>query len=256
MNSDHLFDQLRSGDLRALSRAITLVENQRPGAKELLERISENTYSVPILGFTGPPGVGKSTLINAFVTHLRTLENRVAVVSVDPSSPLGGGAILGDRLRMNQHASDPDVFIRSIAARGHLGGLSPNISDIVSVLQAAAWDLILLETVGTGQSEVEIIGVADVCLVVSCPGMGDEIQAMKSGILDISDVLVVNKADLPESEKTVRSLQGMLKLREQSRQNVPVVETVATEGRGISELAKAVEGVRVKTSDSKGGHSK
>ncbi len=236
-----LFERLTGGDLRALSQSITMVENQRPGSEKLLSQVSKTDRPVPVIGFTGPPGVGKSTLIDAFIANRRKVGTRVAVVSVDPSSPLGGGAILGDRLRMNRHASDPDVYIRSIAARGHLGGLSSHITEIVAVIKAAGWDLILLETVGTGQSEVEVTGIADVCVVVSCPGMGDEIQAMKSGILDIADVLVVNKSDLPESEKTVRALQGMLKLREAGRQGIPVVQLVATEGQGVPELADAIE---------------
>lgn len=171
----------------------------------------------------------------------------MAVVSVDPSSPLNGGAILGDRLRMNRHVADPDVYIRSVAARGHLGGLSRNIDAIVGVIRAAGWDYILLETVGTGQSEVEVTDIADVCVVVSCPGMGDEIQAMKAGILDVADILVVNKSDLPDAARTTRSLRGMLKLRVQDRQSVPVIELSATREQGISELAividQAIDGV-------------
>jgi LAO/AO transport system kinase len=240
-NTDSLANCLVNGDLRALSRAITKVENQLTGATALIEQISNSKQSAPVVGITGPPGVGKSTLISAYVAHHREQGLRVAVVSVDPSSPLSGGAILGDRLRMDRHAADPGVFIRSIAARGHLGGLSRNITDIVRVIQASGWDLIVLETVGTGQSEVEVVSVADICIVVSCPGMGDEIQAMKSGVLDIADVLVVNKADLPDADRTARALQGMLKLREESRQSVPVIETVATEGKGIAELAKVVD---------------
>ena len=237
---DGLATRLLSGDPRALARAITLVENERSGAAELLERLRGERKGALVIGFTGAPGVGKSTLISAYIGHLRDLGQRVAVLSIDPSSPLTGGAILGDRLRMGKHVSDPGVFIRSAAARGHLGGLSRNSAAIVRLLDAAGWDVVILETVGTGQSEVEVAEIADVCVVVTCPGMGDEIQAMKSGVLDIADILVVNKADLPDASRSTRALRGMLKLREASRQAVPVIELIATEGKGITELADAV----------------
>lgn len=235
-----LSQRLLAGELRALSRAITLVENDGPGAADLLASLPAGRAKGVVIGITGAPGVGKSTLISAYITHLRESGNRVAVVSVDPSSPLSGGAILGDRLRMGRHITDPDVFIRSAATRGHLGGLNRNIAAIVRVLREAAWDHVILETVGAGQSEVEVAQVADVCVVVTCPGLGDEIQAMKSGILDIADVLVVNKSDLPDASRTTRALRGMLKLREESRQAVPVIDLVATEARGIGDLADAV----------------
>lgn len=236
-----LAERLLAGDLPALSRAVTMVENDRPGSAQLLAGIRDHGGGAAVIGFTGAPGVGKSTLISAYITHLRNEGRRVAVVSVDPSSPLSGGAILGDRLRMGKHATDPGVFIRSTAARGHLGGLSRNIRKIVAVIDASGWDVIILETVGTGQSEIEVAGIADVCMVVVSPGMGDEVQAMKSGVLDIADLLVVNKADLPESSRTARELRSMLKLREESRQSIPVIEIVATEGRGVAEMAEAIE---------------
>lgn len=235
-----LAERLLSGDLRAVSRAITLVENERPGWAELLERLRGERKGALVVGITGAPGVGKSTLISAYIGQLRDNGQRVAVLSIDPSSPLSGGAILGDRLRMGKHVNDPGVFIRSAAARGHLGGLSRNTAAIVRLLDAAGWDVVILETVGTGQSEVEVADIADVCVVITCPGMGDEIQAMKSGVLDIADILVVNKADLPDASRTTRALRGMLKLREASRQGVPVIELVATEAKGIAELADAV----------------
>jgi LAO/AO transport system kinase len=239
--SSGLLDRLEAGDVAAMSRAITVVENGKQGSAELMAGLAGRKRLARIVGFTGAPGVGKSTLISAYISELRSGGQRVAVVSIDPSSPLSGGAILGDRLRMDKHISDPGVYIRSGAARGHLGGLSRNIQNIVRVIDVAGWDVIILETVGTGQSEVEVAGIADVCVLVTCPGMGDEIQAMKSGVLDIADILVVNKSDQPDAGQTTRALRGMLQLREESRQAVPVIETVATEGTGMADLALAVD---------------
>lgn len=236
-----LIARLTAGDPRAIARAISAVENGVSGAEEWLNEVRRDSRRARVIGFTGAPGVGKSTLINACITNLRESGRRVAVVSIDPSSPLSGGAILGDRVRMSRHIDDAGVFIRSGAARGHLGGLSRNIRDIVDVIDAAGWEVVILETVGTGQSEVEIADIADVCVVVSCPGLGDEIQAMKAGVLDIADVLVVNKADLEGAAHTAGALRSMLKLRDTHRQSVPVVETVATDGRGIDKLLDAAE---------------
>jgi LAO/AO transport system kinase len=236
-----LADRLMAGDVQALSRAITLVENGRPEAKPLLQQLKRADARVPVVGFTGAPGVGKSTLISAYIGHLRNVGQRVAVVSIDPSSPLSGGAILGDRLRMHRHIGDSGVFIRSSAARGHLGGLNRNIANIVRVIEAAGWDRIILETVGTGQSEIEVTQIADVCVVVLSPGMGDDVQAMKSGVLEIADVLVVNKADLPDASRTARDLRAMLRLRETQRQSIPVIEVVATEGQWVAEMGNAIE---------------
>jgi LAO/AO transport system kinase len=239
--SDSLVDRLRAGEVAALARAITLIENMQPGSAELLEVVDSQERNALVVGFTGAPGVGKSTLISACIAELRSTGRRVAVVSIDPSSPLSGGAILGDRLRMERHITDPGVFIRSGAARGHLGGLSQNIRGIVRVIDAACWDVIILETVGTGQSEIEVAEVADVCVVVTCPGLGDEIQAMKSGVLDIADILVVNKADLPDASQTTRALRAMLRLRAAERQSVPVLELTATQGVGVTELVGAID---------------
>jgi len=234
-------DRLLAGDIAALARAITLVENAEVASGSPIGELDSRSREALVVGFTGAPGVGKSTLISAYVSELRSTGRRVAVVGIDPSSPLSGGAILGDRLRMDKHISDPGVFIRSLAARGHLGGLCRNIERIVSVIDATGWDVIILETVGTGQSEVEVAGIADVSVVVTCPGMGDEVQAMKSGVLDIADILVVNKSDLPDASRATRALSGMLKLREESRQSVPVIEVSATQGEGVGELARAVD---------------
>lgn len=236
-----LTERLLAGDIRALSRAITIVENDHPRADELLESLQDSGRGATVVGFTGAPGVGKSTLISAYISHLRGQGRRVAVVSVDPSSPFSGGAILGDRLRMGEHVLDPDVYIRSGSSRGHLGGLCRNIEHIVQVIDATGWDVIVLETVGTGQSEIEMADIADVNVVMNSPGMGDDIQAMKSGVLEIADILVVNKADMPNASRTTRQLRSMLKLREASRQSVPVFEVVATEGKGIAQMAQGID---------------
>lgn len=236
-----LLESLNAGDRRALARAITVLENDLPAAAALRNSLRKEPMKALRVGFTGAPGVGKSSLISAYVRQLRGAGSSVAVVSVDPSSPLGGGAILGDRLRMGEHVNDSGVFIRSVAARGHLGGLSRSIGDTVRAVDLCGFDVIILETVGTGQSEVEVAGFVDVCIVVTCPGMGDEIQAMKAGVLDIADVLVVNKADQPDAARTTGALKAMLKLRAAERRDVPVIETVATEGSGIDSLARAIE---------------
>ena len=191
------------------------------------------------IGFTGPPGAGKSTLIDAYIAALRTRGHSVAVAAVDPSSPISGGAVLGDRMRMRRHAEDPGVFIRSVASHGHLGGLSESIHRIVDAMDAAGRDFIIIETVGAGQSEVEVVEIADICVVVNAPNMGDEVQAMKAGILEIADVLVVNKADLPLAQRTTKQLTNMLELRRQNR-DVPVLETVALTETGIDALHDAI----------------
>lgn len=232
--------KVRCGDLLGISRAVTLIENGWPGTEKFLDLLGPERQAVPVIGFTGPPGAGKSTLISAYIRLLRELGQSVAVVSVDPSSPASGGAILGDRLRMHEHHADPRVFIRSVAARGHLGGLCRNIRGIVRILRAATWDSIILETVGTGQSEIEVSRVADVAVVLSTPGFGDDVQAMKAGVLEIADVLVVNKADLPGAQRAIHALESMLQLRPAGRERVPLVLTTATNGAGIAELRAAI----------------
>lgn len=244
-------EAVMAGDVGALARAITLIESGNDdgngNATRLLEelrQLSSNRLSSSdaiVVGITGPPGVGKSTLINAYIRELRNQDNRVAVVSVDPSSPISGGAILGDRLRMCEHIADSGVYIRSIASRGCFGGLCESIRSIAELIKAAGWDYVVLETVGAGQSEVEVAAVADVCVVVNAPGLGDDIQAMKAGILEVADILVVNKSDSPLASQSVRYLQAMLKLREPARQSVPVIQTTATDGKGLAELRLAVE---------------
>jgi LAO/AO transport system kinase len=236
-----LWPRLLDGDVRALARTITLIDNAQAESVLPLQELRTTSRRAPVIGFTGAPGAGKSTLINAYISACRKTGRSVAVVSVDPSSPVSGGAILGDRLRMAEHIGDDGVYIRSIAARGHLGGLCRSIENIVRVIDAAGWDLIVLETVGTGQSEIEIASIADIKIVVNAPGMGDAIQAMKAGVLEIADILVVNKADLPQANRTTRELRAMQKLRFGSAANIEVIETVAIDHSGIEDLSEAID---------------
>lgn len=237
---DKLIPRLRGGEMAALARAISLVDSHSEVGNALHHAARPFTGQTEVIGITGPPGAGKSTLINAMISELRGQGDRVAVVAVDPSSPITGGAVLGDRTRMGEHTDDPGVFIRSLSTRGHLGGLSASVLRVVDLIDAAGWDVIVLETVGAGQSETEIAEVADTKVVVNAPGLGDEVQAIKAGILEIADVLVVNKADSPLAQRTVRQLKAMLQLRKEEAQQVPIISTVATEGNGIAALVSAV----------------
>ena len=240
---DHLVSRLLEGDTAALARAITRVESNSEAGRAIHQAVRTRAGNARVLGFTGAPGVGKSTLINAYITALRGQQRRVAVIAVDPSSPFSGGALLGDRTRMGRHAGDADVFIRSVAARGHLGGLSVGIHAVIDLVDAAGWDTIILETVGAGQSETEVAEVAEVKIVVNAPGMGDDVQAIKAGILEIADVLVINKADLPSAMHTEMQLRAMLHLRAERNQSVAVVKTIATTDDGIQELIRVVDGL-------------
>ena len=198
-----------------------------------------------MVGFTGPPGAGKSTLVNAYTRHLRGEGKSIGIIAVDPSSPVSGGAILGDRIRMTATLDDDGVFMRSLASRGHLGGLSPAAVRIIDALDAAGKDIILIETVGTGQSEIDVAEVADVRVVVTAPGLGDDIQAMKAGLLEIADILVVNKADREGAERTLQQFKGALALRAHDRAKVPVLRTTATTGEGVAALAEAISELAV-----------
>jgi LAO/AO transport system kinase len=238
--SSDIVERLCAGDPAALARCISLMETGGAAADRIHRHIVAKTGRAEVIGFTGAPGAGKSTLIDAMIAALRAQGRTVAVAAVDPSSPIFGGAILGDRVRMRRHAEDPGVFIRSVASRGHLGGLSESIHRIVDVMDAAGRDVVILETVGTGQSEVEVAEIADVCVVVNAPNMGDDVQAMKAGVLEIADVLVVNKADLPLAQRATDQLRDMLKLRHDKR-DVPIVETVAIKDTGVETLLATIE---------------
>ncbi|MFF4339730.1 methylmalonyl Co-A mutase-associated GTPase MeaB [Kitasatospora sp. NPDC001540] len=239
-----LVDQARQGRPRAVARLITLVENAAPELREVMAALAPYSGRAYTVGLTGSPGVGKSTSTSALVSAYRRLGKRVGVLAVDPSSPFSGGALLGDRVRMQEHATDPEVFIRSMATRGHLGGLAWAAPQALRVLDGAGCDVILVETVGVGQSEVEVAAQADTAVVLLAPGMGDGIQAAKAGILEIGDVFVVNKADRDGADATARELNHMLGLGE-SRQagdwRPPIVKTVAARGEGVDELVEALE---------------
>jgi len=231
---------VRVGDTRAVARAISLVENEAEPAQRLLAALFPHAGRSLVVGVTGPPGAGKSSLVDRLTALLRAEGRSVGVVAVDPSSPFSGGAILGDRIRMQAHATDPGVFIRSMATRGHLGGLAAATDHVVSVLSAAGKDVILVETVGVGQDEVEIVGTADVSVVVLVPGLGDEVQALKAGIMEIADVFVVNKADREGVDRVVAEIESMLSLVPSDAPPPAIVRTVATRDEGTRALADAV----------------
>jgi LAO/AO transport system kinase len=238
-----LIDRLLAGERRALSRTVSIVEQGGPGAREVLARLFPHTGRAHIVGVTGPPGAGKSTLVNELALEMRRRGRTVAIVAVDPTSPFTGGAILGDRIRMQPLGGDPGVFVRSMASRGQLGGIAHATGAVVKVFDAAGFDLVIVETIGAGQAEVEIAREAQSTVVVEVPGLGDDIQALKAGILEIADIFVVNKADREGADKTRRQLQMMLHMAEQpdSDWSVPVLMTVATKNEGIAAVVDALE---------------
>ena len=241
---ERLLEGVRSGDRRALARAISLVEDSDPLAYELVRELYPDTGQAYALGITGPPGVGKSSLISAVVRHVRGHELTVGVISVDPSSPFSKGALLGDRIRLSDHFLDPGVFIRSMGTRGHLGGLAEATLQALLVLDAAGRDLVFLETVGTGQSEIEVIGVADTVVLVLMPGSGDSVQALKAGIMEIPDVIVVNKKDHPAAKTMLNEVRSILALDTESDWKPPIVLTEAVTGEGVPELWEKIAGHR------------
>lgn len=232
---------LLAGHEASLARALTILERGGPDATNLRTRLRSHTGRAVVVGLTGPPGAGKSSLIGSMVTVLRRAGTRVAVLAVDPSSPVSGGALLGDRTRMGAHTCDPGVFIRSIASRGYTGGLSRAVPALIDAVDAAGWDVVLLETVGSGQSDVEITEFADIAVLVSVPGLGDDLQAIKAGVLELADVLVVNKADLPGAKNTARQLERMLALRRADAVRPPVISTSVVDETGIEALISAVD---------------
>ena len=252
---DDLVDRARKGEARAVARLISLVEDDSPVLPELSAALMPFTGRAHVVGLTGAPGVGKSTSTSALVSALRQQNKRVAVLAIDPSSPFSGGALLGDRIRMGEHDTDADVFIRSMASRGHLGGLAAAAPQALRVLDAAGCDVVVVETVGVGQSEVEIASLADTTVVLLAPGMGDSIQAAKAGILEIGDIFVINKADRDGANATRRELRGMLGLREPSPAGTakdasgryphpwkpPIAMTVATKGEGVADVVDHIE---------------
>ena len=232
---------LRSGDARALARAISTVENRSPGWSDLLKSLFPHTGKARVLGITGAPGAGKSTLVDQLARFYRKQDRSLGIIAVDPTSPYTGGAILGDRIRMQDHFADPGIYIRSMATRGSLGGLARTTADVATVLDASGRDLILVETVGVGQDEVDIVRLADVTIVILVPGMGDDVQTIKAGIMEIADIFLINKSDRDGAERVEREIRALQSLATRDDGwTPPIVKTIASQGRGIEELAAAV----------------
>src|SRR5689334_12199828 len=247
-----LVDRVCAGDARALARAITVVENRSEDALPLLRACFARAAGATIIGLTGAPGAGKSTLVDQLAREYRKKDRKLGIVAVDPTSPYSGGAILGDRIRMQAHHADPGIYIRSMATRGALGGLASTTADVATVLDAAGRDMVLIETVGVGQDEVDIVRLADVTIVVLVPGMGDDVQTIKAGIMEIADIFVINKSDRDGAERVEREIRAMQTLAiRKDNWTPPIVKTVASEGKGVPDLVKAIASYRqyLKTKD-------
>jgi LAO/AO transport system kinase len=237
----HWVDRIRAGDVRALARAISTIEDNRPESRELLKTLFNFTGRARVIGLTGAPGAGKSTLVDQLAREYRKQERTVGILAVDPTSPYTGGAILGDRIRMQSHHADPGIYIRSMATRGNLGGLARATTDAATVLDAAGKDIVLIETVGVGQDEIDIVRLADVTVVILVPGMGDDVQTIKAGIMEIADIFVINKSDREGADRVEREIRSMQSLAIRSdKWTPPIVKTVAMDGTGVPELAAAI----------------
>ncbi len=241
-----MIDSLRSGDARTLARAISTVENRRDGWSELLKAIFPHSGRARVIGLTGAPGAGKSTLVDQLARHYRKDDRTVGIVAVDPTSPYTGGAILGDRIRMQDHFADAGIYIRSMATRGSLGGLARATADVTTVLDASGRDVILIETVGVGQDEIDVVRLADITVVILVPGMGDDVQTIKAGIMEIADIFVINKSDRDGAERVEREIRALQSLATRhDGWTPPIVKTVASEGSGVEELAASVSDYEV-----------
>ena len=244
-----LVQKFESGDVKALARVISIVENETAGYEEILSSLK--IKNVPVVGITGPPGAGKSTLINAILKKLTDKGKRVGVIAIDPTSPFNYGSLLGDRLRMAEHFTNEKVFIRSLATRGSLGGLSAKTIEVSDVLRAFGFDYVFIETVGVGQSEVEIAGLADTTVLVLVPGYGDEVQTLKSGIMEIGDIFVINKSDQPNAEGFAKNIEQLVHSREKNKWTPSVIKAVATEEKGIEAIIKKIDEHTTHSNDKK-----